>query len=302
MLKAVNLVPCDAPLMTCRRQKLALRCLIGGLLLWLLAVVHAAPPALELVDVYRGGVPLERYWVSEKYDGVRGYWDGRQLWTRGGQRIHAPPWFTQGWPDTPLDGELWAGYGGFEHASKTIRADRAADADWRRIRYLVFDLPASPALFDGRIVALREVVARIGLPWVVAVRQFKVASDAELRAALRAVVARRGEGLVLHRGDAPYRPGRGVGLLKVKPFDDAEARVVAIHPGSGQFTGLMGSLRVRTPDGREFSIGTGFSRAQRQAPPAVGAWITYRFRGHTASGLPPFASFLRERPEGPSAQ
>ena len=272
------------------------------LLLFLAAAARAAPPALELVDVYRGGVNLGQYWVSEKYDGVRGYWDGRQLWTRGGQRIPAPPWFTRGWPATPMDGELWAGYGGFEHASKTVRADEAPDAAWRRMRYLVFDLPASPAPFDERVGAIRDLVARIDQPWVAAVRQFKVADEAELQAALRAVLKRKGEGLVLHRGDAPYRAGRGVGLFKLKPFDDAEARVIAIRPGRGQFDGLMGSLRVRTPDGREFSIGSGFSRAQRQSPPAVGAWITYRYRGETASGLPRFASFLRERPEGPPAE
>lgn len=272
------------------------------LLLFAAAWAWAAPPPLELVDVYRGGVDLSQYWVSEKFDGVRGYWDGRQLWTRGGQRIAAPAWFTRGWPDTPLDGELWAGYGGFEHASKTIRADEAPAADWRRMRYLVFDLPASPAPFDERIGAIRDLVARIDQPWVAAVRQFKVADEAELQAALRAVLKRKGEGLVLHRGDAPYRAGRGVGLFKLKPFDDAEARVVAVRPGRGRFEGMMGSLRVRTPDGREFSIGSGFSDAQRQSPPAVGAWITYRYRGETSTGLPRFASFLRERPEGPPAE
>lgn len=281
----------------------AARRLVGCLvLLFLAAMVRAAPPALELVDVYRGGVDLTRYWVSEKYDGVRGYWDGRQLRTRGGQPIQAPPWFTRGWPDTPMDGELWAGYDGFEHASKTIRAAQAPDAAWRRMRYLVFDLPASPAPFDERVGALRELVARIDQPWVVVVRQFKVADQAELQAALRAVLKRKGEGLVLHRGDAPYRAGRGVGLFKLKPFEDAEARVVAIRPGRGQFEGMMGSLRVRTSDGREFSIGSGFSQAQRLAPPAVGTWITYRYRGQTSTGLPRFASFLRERPEGPPAE
>jgi DNA ligase-1 len=55
----------------------------------------------------------------------------------------------------------------------------------------------------------------------------------------------------------------------------------------------LGSLRVRTADGREFSLGTGFSDQQRQTPPAIGKTVTYRYRGFTSSGLPRFASFLR---------
>jgi DNA ligase-1 len=285
-----------------RAARVARRLWLLCALLFTVALASAAPPALELVDVYRGGVDLSQYWVSEKYDGVRGWWDGRQLWTRGGQRIQAPDWFTWGWPETPMDGELWAGRGGFEHASKTVRAERSTDAAWRRMRYLVFDLPASTSTFDERVPALRELVARIDQPWVVAVRQFKVSDEAELQAALRDVISRNGEGLVLHRGDTFYRAGRGAGLFKLKPFEDAEARVIAIQPGRGQFAGMMGALRVRTPEGREFAIGSGFSHAQRCAPPAVGAWITYRFRGQTSTGLPRFAVFLRERPEGPPGE
>ena len=52
-----------------------------------------APP-LMLAKVYRNGVSLPEYWVSEKYDGVRGYWDGQRLLTRGGEAIAAPAWFT----------------------------------------------------------------------------------------------------------------------------------------------------------------------------------------------------------------
>jgi DNA ligase-1 len=52
---------------------------------------------------------------------------------------------------------------------------------------------------------------------------------------------------------------------------------------------------VRTDDGKEFSIGSGFTDAQRESPPPVGTIITYRFRGLTAKGLPRFPSYLRVR-------
>lgn len=259
----------------------------------------APPPPVELVDVYHGGVDLSRYWVSEKYDGVRGYWDGHRLLTRGGTVVQAPAWFTKDWPDTPMDGELWAGYGRFERASAIVRSAAADDPAWHEMSYRVFDLPAQPGDFNARVPAIRTVVAAIGDPWVVAIRQFHVRNDAQLKAALERVLDKHGEGLVLHRGDLPYRAGRGVGLLKLKPFQDAEARVVAVKPGHGRLEGKMGAIEVRTPDGRRFAIGSGFSDEERAHPPAVGSWVTYRFNGLTNTGLPRFARFLRMRPGGP---
>ena len=266
---------------------------------WPAAVWAAPPPPVELVDVYHGGVDLSRYWVSEKFDGVRGYWDGHRLLTRGGTVVHVPAWFTRNWPETPMDGELWAGYGRFARASAIVRTAEADDPAWREISYRVFDLPGHGGDFDARVPAIRAVVAAIGDPWVVAVRQFHVADEAALHAALQRVLDKGGEGLVLHRGDVPYRAGRGVGLLKVKPYEDAEAKVVAIRPGEGRLKGLMGAIEVRTPDGRRFAIGSGFSDAQRAHPPAIGSWVTYRFNGLTKNGLPRFVRFLRMRPGGP---
>ena len=62
-----------------------------------------------------------------------------------------------------------------------------------------------------------------------------------------------------------------------------------------EIRGQLGSLRVRTDDGKEFSIGSGFSDARRKSPPPVGTIITYRFRGLTAKVVPRFPSFLRIR-------
>ena len=277
---------------------------------WIAAVMFAvapcwpvlawtAPPPVELVDVYHGGVDLSRYWVSEKFDGVRGYWDGHRLLTREGTLVQVPAWFTKNWPDTPMDGELWAGYGRFERASSIVRSALADDPAWHEMSYRVFDLPGQAGDFDARVPAIRRVVAAIGDPWVVAIRQFHVVNEAQLHAALQRVLDKRGEGLVLHRGDLPYRAGRGVGLLKLKPHQDAEAEVVAIKPGQGRLAGMMGSIEVRMPDGRRFAIGSGFSDEDRAHPPPPGSWITYRFNGRTNSALPRFARFLRRRPEGP---
>lgn len=257
------------------------------------------PPAVTLAESYEGHVDLTEYWVSEKYDGVRGYWTGKHLITRGGEVIHAPDWFTAGWPTTAMDGELWLGHHRFAETSGIVRQNESVKSEWRQIKYMVFDLPEHPGTFDERVPAIRKLVSHIDQPWVRAIEQYKVANATELQQHLEAVIAAGGEGLMLHKGGALYNAGRSDDLLKVKRYQDAEARVIGYNPGHGRLDGLMGSIEVVTPDGRHFAIGTGFTDAQRADPPPLGSWVTYRHNGYTSTGLPRFARFWRMRPGGP---
>ena len=259
----------------------------------------ADAPALLLANVYRPGMRLADYWVSEKYDGVRGYWDGHTLRTRGGETVAAPAWFTAGWPDTPMDGELWAGRGRFSHAQSTVRQQQPDDAAWREMRFMVFDLPAHGGTFDQRLPALNKLVESLEQPWVQAVPQQRVASDAALQKLLLRTVRAGGEGLMLHRGASMYRAGRSDDLIKVKTHEDAEAKVVAHLPGQGRHAGRLGALVVEMPSGQRFRLGAGLTDAERDHPPPVGSWVTYRFRGTHDSGVPRFASFVRVRDDMP---
>jgi DNA ligase-1 len=270
------------------------------------AVKTAASDAspLMLANVYRPGIVLADYWVSEKFDGVRGYWDGEKLLTRGGERIAAPAWFTAGWPSEPMDGELWAGRGQFAKAVSTVRQQTPGDAAWRAMRFMVFDLPAHGGPFTDRIPALNGRVSQIDQPWVQAVAQFRVASHPALQRLLAETVKHGGEGLMLHRGASLYKAQRNDDLLKFKTFEDSEARVIAHIPGKGKYAGVLGALLVEMPGaagkpGQRFRLGTGFSDEQRRSPPALGSTVSYRFRGLNDSGIPRFASFMRVR-EDPS--
>lgn len=276
------------------------RHLLGATALALLArgrpaSAQAAP--VMLANVYRPGTALADYWVSEKYDGVRGYWDGRRLWTRNGEPISPPGWFTAGWPAVPMDGELWAGRGRFTQAVSAVRQQVPDEDAWRAMRFMVFDLPAHGGVFDARLDALRALLLPLDSSSIKLVPQRKVATEAALNALMRETVRSGGEGLMLHRGASLYRAERNDDLLKLKPHEDADARVLAHLPGQGKYAGQMGALVVETPTGQRFRIGSGFTDSQRRDPPAVGSWISYRHRGFHDSGLPRFATFLRERPD-----
>lgn len=259
---------------------------------------RGAAPALPLATEAAPGVDPTGHLVSEKYDGVRALWDGRTLRFRSGLAVAAPAWWLARLPATPLDGELWLGRGRFEALSGAVRRQQPDDAEWQALRYMVFEQPQGEGPFAQRAARLATIARQTGWPGLVAAPQRPVADRASLQRWLAEVVAGGGEGLVLHQADAPWTPGRTAMLQKLKPVHDAEAVVLAHEPGRGRLAGTMGALRVRDEAGAEFLIGSGFSDAQRATPPAVGSVVTFAYRGRTASGVPRFASFVRERPAG----
>lgn len=275
-----------------------LRATLLGLLFALVSLeLVAAPPSILLAEVYRSQVDVTQYLVSEKLDGVRAIWDGQTLRFRSGKTINAPPWFLDGLPRRSLDGELWLGRGRFERLSGIVRRELPNDSEWRQVRYMIFELPDAPGTFAQRAALISEMVKRANIPWVQEIEQFSVVDRDSLQKRMKTVVKAGGEGLMLHRADAPYETGRSDTLLKMKPWEDAEAVVIGHLPGKGKHAGRLGAIHVRTEDGRGFSLGTGFTDQQRRDPPPIGCTVTYRYRDLTSNGLPRFASFLRVREE-----
>ncbi len=260
-----------------------------------LAGAEPPPPVPQLAGRYHDGIDPADYWVSEKLDGVRALWDGQRLRFRNGGEIAAPAWFTAGFPAQALDGELWMGRRSFERLSGIVRRQTAEDEAWRGVSYRVFDLPGAAGVFTERYARIRELAAATRIPWLQAVEQFRVADRKELARRLDAVVAQGGEGLMLHRADALWTGGRSDALLKFTPWLDAEARVLAHIPGRGRLRGMLGALEVESADGRRFRIGSGFTDAERRAPPPPGSLVTYRYRELTARGLPRFPRYWRIR-------
>ena len=260
--------------------------------------VEGESPDLLLAEKYRQDIDLSAYWVSEKLDGVRAFWDGERLISRGGNAFSAPSWFTAGFPRVALDGELWAGRGRFEETASIVARSIPHDG-WRQVRYMVFDLPADPDVFDVRLQNLRAVVATSQNEFLAVVVQKQIADHKSLLNKLDEVILAGGEGLMLHRGDSRYHGGRGMDLLKLKRFDDAEGIVIAHNPGKGKFTGMMGSVTVRTADGITVKVGSGFSDDERKTPPPIGATITFKHQGFTGTGKPRFPVFWRIREDEP---
>ncbi len=274
----------------------AIRCFLIALFLTLaitLPVAANEAPEVMLANVYRGHEDVTQFWVSEKLDGVRARWDGKQFISRGGIVFIAPAWFVQGFPDKPLDGELWMGRGHYQDVVSAVRK-QVPDDDWKAVKFMVFDLPTHGGTFTERVEAMRQLATT---PYLQVIEQFRVDSNKALMDKLDDLVKQGGEGLVLHRQNALYHSGRSDDLLKLKPFEDAEAIVIGYKPGKGKNTGLIGAIKVRMDNGKTFYIGSGFTQQQRKNPPALGSLVTYRYQGFTQAGIPRFAVFIRQRNE-----
>jgi DNA ligase-1 len=250
-------------------------------------------PALMLAKYWQVGHVPAAFLVSEKLDGVRAFWDGQALRFRSGRRIAAPAWFTAALPAIALDGELWLGRRSFDRLSGIVRRTLPVDVEWREVRYMIFDLPGEPGPFSERAARVTSLVAGANVPWLQTVEHWRVPDRKSLQNQLLRKVEEGAEGLVLHRADALWIAGRSDALRKLKLVPDEDARVISHLPGKGRHLGRMGALLLEMPNGQRFALGTGFSDAQRDAPPPIGAYVSYRYRDRTPAGLPRFASFLR---------
>ena len=250
-------------------------------------------PQLQLAQSYQQQGMLSAFWISEKLDGVRIFWDGKQVRSRSGQWIKLPDELLKQLPAFALDAELWAGRGQFQQVMQALQSSGAGF--WQGIRLMVFDAPQQPGTFTERLQFLQQQLPQTA--FVQLLPQQQLQTKAQLDELLQQVVAQGGEGLMLHHAEALYQSGRVSHLQKLKLFEDAEARVVAHLPGKGQFTGMLGALLVELPDGRRFKLGSGFTVAERQNPPEIGRLVTFQYQGLTHKGTPRFAVFVRERPE-----
>jgi DNA ligase-1 len=256
-----------------------------------------APPLL-LAESWDGAANPAGWWLSEKLDGVRAYWDGKQFLSRQGNLYYAPDWFVAGLPEVPLDGELWLGRKQFQRAVGIVRRQDRSD-HWKQIKFLIFDAPTVDAEFEQRLRFLQDLVTKQSLEYVQAHAHEQCRGMDHLNEELARVEALGGEGLMLRQPGSLYVTGRSTTLLKVKHFLDAEARVVGHEPGKGRHNGRLGALLVEMANGTKFSVGTGFSDAERAAPPAIGSLIQFRYQELSDAGVPRFPSYVGVRSEAP---
>ena len=125
------------------------------------AIPKNVPPCL-LAHSWDGETDVSGWLCSNKLDGVRAWWDGERFWSRLGNEYFAPQWFKDEMPKgICLDGELFGGNGQFQRTVSIVRKRNPVDAEWRTIKFMVFDLPKANIPFSDRIEALLMLIPKV---------------------------------------------------------------------------------------------------------------------------------------------
>jgi DNA ligase-1 len=244
--------------------------------------------------VYKEGIDLSGWLMSEKLDGVRAYWDGKRLLSKNGIPFNPPGTFTENFPNFEVEGELWAGRGTFE---KTVSIVKQKDphVGWLELKFAIFDVPKATGGFEHRLNKAKLWFGRHPSEFAFIIEHKPVTSEEYLQNELQMIEKVGGEGIILRKSGSPYTPGRSKDLLKLKSYSDMEAVVVGHLGGEGRNAGRMGALLAELPhDKTRFKIGSGFSDKVRENPPPVGTVITFKYYGFYKSGIPRFPSYLHE--------
>lgn len=249
---------------------------------------------LQKARPYTGNEYITGWVMSEKLDGIRGYWDGSRLLTRKGRALHPPPWFIKNFPAFELDGELWSKQGAFEFIQSVV-LDADPGPGWETINYHIFEVPNQQGTFFQRLDRVKKWFAAYPNPHVRVIPQVLIQDKSDLERFMVEVESKGGEGVILKNPDIPYHTGRSAHVLKVKRARDMEGLVIGINKGKGKYEHAMGSLTLELENGIIFKLGTGFTDRIRNNPPSVGTIVTFKYHGFSKNGVPKFASFLRVR-------
>jgi DNA ligase-1 len=228
-------------------------------------------------------------WVaSEKLDGVRAFWDGKQLISRTGVAFTAPRWFIKGFPKHPMDGELFLGRGRFQDTSSIVRTEDDSNLKWMSLTYRVFEVPG---YHINRVSRLDETeylkpiqfwTVPYNKNWIP--RKFKEVTDSG------------GEGLMFRNPNVLYEVKRSWALLKMKPEDEIDAVVVGTTAGKGRHKNRIGALSVESGT-MSFEVGSGLTDEQRSEHWTIGTVIRVGHMGFTDDGIPRFPTFKGIRGE-----
>ena len=278
------------------------RVVLISILIFLLpsSILSAVPlqHGMSLTADMKSSLDISQYYVSEKLDGVRGYWDGEKLLSRQGYEIITPQWFVENLGDKPLDGEIWLKRGEFQAISALIARNDVTDPLWQSVSFQVFDLPAEKGVFSERVALMEAYLPILSdtNSHVVMIPQTRISDLETLENRLAEVIANQGEGLMLHHQDARYQAyNRHNDLLKLKNIDKGCAIVIGYTGGKGKYEGKVGALIVDARidgDGewliKRFRIGSGLTDQDRENPPEIGQSIPYHHNGFTQKGIPRF--------------
>lgn len=177
-------------------------------------------------DTQRYAVDPKGWWVSEKLDGIRAIWTGKELMTRHGRKIHAPEWFYDEFPkNIALDGELYLGRNKFNVVQMTVMDHHKNKYLWEKIEYHVFDIPDATYLTFEEVQYILKNYLSTSCKYLKVIHQTQVKDLDQLLELQKILVSQGAEGTMLRKPGSSYRVGETSNLLKFKSQMDSNQMV-----------------------------------------------------------------------------
>lgn len=250
---------------------------------------------LQKAKTYDKSQKIKNWMMSEKLDGIRAYWNGKNLISKNGNIIFAPKYFIKDFPNFELDGELWTKRNDFENI-QSIVLDKTPSKHWKQITYNIFEVPNAKGDFLTRLEKIKNWQKKNKNEYIKIIKQIRCKNKAHLDQYLNELIKKQAEGIILKNPNLDYFTGRSSNVLKVKKFNDMEGEVIGINynentPEKSKFK----SLKLKLKNGVIFNLGNGFSKQERINHPKIADIVTFKYYNLTKFGKPKFASFLRIR-------
>ena len=312
-------------------------------------LAHTLPEvekSVALAKLYSKDADYTGWIMSEKLDGMRCIWCKGGLYSRKGIRLHAPAKFTAALErlssDVVLDGELHWGhlpgkaFADYKTFFQSVGKASTVQHQWNELMFCVFDCPSAKGGIRKRLEVARDVLsggsssgagassssassasssssssASVSGRYAVVLPVETCRGKSHLQTFVDRIMERGGEGCMLRHPDAEHKSGRTADLLKVKPYLDAECKVVGLR--FGRLSGgtldskLMSVLNCILLDengdstGTPFTIENGFSMTERQGAAKLfplGTVVTFKYQSMMDCGTGPqprHPSFMRVR-------
>lgn len=245
-----------------------------------------------LLKEFKGDENISGWVMSEKLDGVRGFWDGKKLKSRSGKYFNPPKFWTKNFPNFAIDGELYTKRGDFENIVSIVK-DKTPSKEWDKITLYVFDVPFASGGLLKRLEVLKNYLKTHDVKNIKIIKQIPIKNKSEIYKFLDEVSAGGGEGIVVRDESAKYVFKRSSKILKLKKFHDSECKILKFYQNKNAIASfLCQDIKNKV----NFKIGSGFNQNEVKNL-KIGNIITYKFQNLTKNKKPRFAIFMRVKQE-----
>ncbi len=245
-----------------------------------------------------------------KLDGIRCIATQQGLFSRQGKPIVSAPHVHEAlkplfdkYPGLVFDGELYTDklVNDFNKIISLTRKTKPTVEDLKEsrelIQYHVYDLVAAQkttkASFADRYEFLDGLIAELNSDYIALVETKKVRDTRDLDELFQVYLEMGYEGQMVRLSTTPYENKRTKQLLKRKEFEEEEFLIHDIEEGTGNRSGMAGTIYLKKQDGAVFGSGVRGNRDSyrellQNKTKYIGTLASVRFQNYTPDGVPRF--------------